>query len=448
MAKFMKLTSFSFLFVIIFALTTSAQKPDEVLATATAHSFTVRDLPAETQQAISQLPSKLRSTRLAILEQMVNMRLLEIEAKALGISSGKLLANEKAKVPNPTDAEIKSVYDANRSVLGDLTLEQAKKQIVAYIRSTPEQKALGALFVRLKNKYKYAAGKDINLDTLAPADVVARYGTVSITAKEFEDFARVALYELRASLSDIILEDLNDTIYAYLLIDEAKAAKTDAGDLIAKEITNKMKEFSDEERFGLESAFREKLFAKYKASITYTPPEPIVQNISTDDDPATGPADAPVTVIMFSDFQCSACSATHPILKRVMAEFPGKIRFVVRDFPLESIHENGFSAALAAGAANAQGKFFEYIEILYKHQDALDAPSLKKYAGELGLNVKQFEIDFTSEKIAAEVRKDMDDGDDYVINSTPTIFVNGVRIRNISPVGIKAAIDKALAKTK
>ena len=160
--------------------------------------------------------------------------------------------------------------------------------------------------------------------------------------------------------------------------------------------------------------------------------------------PATGPATAPVTIVMFSDFQCSACSATHPVLKKAMAAYPGKIRFVVRDFPLESIHENAYRAALAAGAANAQGKFFEYTEILYKNQDALDDESLKKYAADLGLNVKQFELDFNSEKTAAEVRKDMADGESYGINSTPTIFVNGVKVRDLSADGFKAAIDRPL----
>jgi protein-disulfide isomerase len=128
-----------------------------------------------------------------------------------------------------------------------------------------------------------------------------------------------------------------------------------------------------------------------------------------------------------------------------MAAYPGKIRFVVRDFPLEAIHENGFQAARAAGAANLQGKFFDYIEILYKNQNALDLASLKKYAAQIGLNVQQFELDFNSEKVAAEVRKDMADGEALNIGSTPTIFVNRKRVRNLSVGGFKEAIDKALA---
>ena len=102
--------------------------------------------------------------------------------------------------------------------------------------------------------------------------------------------------------------------------------------------------------------------------------------------------------------------------------------------------------ALAANAAHAQGKFLEFAELLYKNQDALDSQSLKKYAAQIGLNVPQFEIDFNSAKNAAEVRKDMADGESYGINSTPTVFVNGIALRGISVESIRAAIDRAIKK--
>ncbi len=423
-----------------------AQKPADVLATATGHTFKLSDLPEQVQTAVAGFPGNVTGTRKAIYDQLVNTRLVEIEAKSLGISNGKLLANEKAKIPNPTEADIKKVYDDNRAALGDLTLEKARKQIVGYLRNAPEQKALAALFERLKVKYKYTAGKDVNAVNLAAADTIANINGQAITAKQFEDFARPALYELNAGLGDVVRQAIDDAIFNALVVDEAKALGIDSGELIAREITGKMKDFTDDERFRLEAAFGKRLAAKYNVAVLYKVPEPPVQQVSVDDDPSQGPADAPVTIVMFSDFQCSACSATHPILKQAIAAYPGKIRFVVRDFPLESIHENGYRAALAAGAANLQGKFFEYIEKLYAHQDALDDASLKKYAADLGLNAKQFELDFNSEKVAAEVRHDMADGDAAVVNSTPTIFINGIRVRDLSVDNFKAVIDRALAK--
>jgi protein-disulfide isomerase len=149
---------------------------------------------------------------------------------------------------------------------------------------------------------------------------------------------------------------------------------------------------------------------------------------------------------MFSDFQCSACAAVHPLLKEAIASFPQKVRFVIRDFPLESIHKDALAAARAAGAANAQGKFFQYIQILYKNQKAQDEASLRKYAADLGLNMSQFDLDFKSDKILGEIKKDIADGESFAITSTPTVFVNGRRVADLSVGGFKKAIEAALSK--
>ncbi len=434
--------------ILITALAFSAlgQRTDDVLATATGLTFRLRDLSPETQKDVADLPVKIPQARTALLDQLVSRRVFDAEAKVRGITMGKLLADEKAKIKDPAEPEIQKILEANADRLSDLSPANARKQVIAFLRNAPEQKALGELYSQLKAKFKLVPGKDVNAPALAPTDVVATVDGKPITAKEFEDFVRIPLYEARAEMAEVILDELDEVIFNALVTNDAKSQGLDAGALIAREVTNKMKDYSDEERFSLESALRNSLFAKYKVNILYREPEAPVESISADDDPAQGPAAAPVTVIMFSDFQCSACSATHPILKKAMDQFPGKVRFVVRDFPLESIHENAFQAARAANAANAQGKFFEYIDLLYKNQSALDVVSLKKYASQIGLNAAQFDIDFNAEKTAAEIRKDVADGEVYGINSTPTIFVNGRRVRRFSVVGFTEAIQKALPK--
>ena len=355
-------TFYPFVLVLIFisALASSAQKPDDVLATATGHSFRLRDLPDVTQKWAQDLPSQVKDAREQIFAEMINERLLDLESRTLNQPVAKILGAERAKVAPPTEAEIKALYDSKQGQLGGQTLEQLRDPIVKYLRQQAEQKKLGELVTSLRAKYKYAAGKDINAVGLSGPDVIATINGQAVTAKEYDDFARFSLYDLRANLGDQILNDLDEVMTSALITDEAKASNIETDALIAREITNKMKDFSDDERETLTNAWRKQLYAKYKVQILYKAPAPLVQNISVDDDPASGPANAPVTIVMFSDFQCSACSATHPILKKAMAAYPGKIRFVVRDFPLESIHENAFRAALAAGAANAQGKFFEY----------------------------------------------------------------------------------------
>ncbi|MBK6749045.1 MAG: thioredoxin domain-containing protein [Pyrinomonadaceae bacterium] len=437
----------SLIFVLIFfALTAAAQKPTDIIATATGHTIKLSDLSPEVQKAVADLPVSMAKQRTDLLNQMIYQRLLDLEAKAQNISVGQLIVKEKKKVADPPEATIKAVYEANRTALGDKTLEQARKTIVTFLRSEPESKVISAMYEALKTKYKAVIGKDINTPNLGSFETIATLNGKTVSAQEYDEFARVTLYELRAEIADAVIENATEVLFSALSIDEAKALGIDSSAFIAQEVTDKMKDYTDVEREGLLDALQAKLFAKYKAKIVYTAPEPVVQIISVDDDPSVGAATAPVTIVMFSDFQCSACAATHPLLKKAMLAFPGKIRFVVRDYPLESIHENGFRAALAANAANSQGKFAEYTEMLYANQDKLDDASLKKYAAGLGLNVSQFELDFNSEKTAAEVRKDMADGNAYGINSTPTIYINGVKARDLTVEGFKAAIERVLKK--
>ena len=127
-----------------------------------------------------------------------------------------------------------------------------------------------------------------------------------------------------------------------------------------------------------------------------------------------------------------------------MTEYGDKVHFVVRDFPLTTLHPNAFRAALAAYAANVQGKFFEYTDLLYKNQSSLDDASLSRYAAAIGLNVKRFELDLSSENAAAAVKKDMADGESYGITGTPTIFINGIATRYLSADSFRQAIDAAL----
>ena len=281
---------------------------------------------------------------------------LELEAKARTISSGQLIVNEKAKIPAPTELEIKAVFNAKQSALGGRPLVEVRKPIIDYLRREAEQKMLADLSKRLKVKYKFTSGKDVNAVGLGAGDVVATINGLPVSAKEYEDYARIPLFDEKAHIADDILNEIDNALYIALLADEAKSLGIDAGMLIGREITDKMKEFSDDERFALTDELAKRLFSKYQVKILYSAPEPIQQNISAGSSPATGPANAPVTIVMFSDFQCSACSATHPILKKAMDTYPGKIRFVVRYFPLEAIHADAWRAALAAASRKHTGQ--------------------------------------------------------------------------------------------
>ena len=423
-----------------------AQKPDDVLATANGLTFTAGSLSAEVQKAYLNQNAAVAAERSDLFAAFVRSSLLEAEMKASGLTRDALIDGELKKVPAPSEAEIKQVYDSNRQALGDLTLEQARPQILGFLRNGAEQRTVNALVERLKTKHKFAAGKDVNSPGLTDADVIFTIAGKPFTAGEFNERSKPFLYDVKAEIIHHAQLDLTSSIYSTLLSQEAKARNMEPGDLIAAEITNKLKDFSNEERAALEEALRKRLFDKYAVKVMLREPEPAAHDVSADDDPIFGKAAAPVTVVMFSDFQCSACAATHPILKQVLAAYPEKARFVVRDFPLESIHENAFAAARAANAAHSQGKYFEYIDLLYQNQDKLDAASLRAYAASLGLNLKRFELDFTSEKAAAEIRSDMADGVRHGARGTPTIFINGVRVNHLSSESFRGGIEKALAR--
>jgi protein-disulfide isomerase len=438
---------FALFFLCLSAVSLLAQKPDEVLATATGLTFTQSSLSENGRKIYLGQAKILSSERTRLLSRMIDELLLESEAKSSGATSDSLIAVELKKIAKPTEAEIKAIFDANKANFGEQPIDAVRSQIVAFLRQNTEQKVFRDLIERLKLTYKFVPGKDINAADLKPLESIFSIAGKSTSAAEFDERYKAAIYDLRGEIADEIIADLENTIFSTLVNQEAKARNVEAGDVIAVEITNKMREFSNEERAELEGAFRTKLFTKFNVKIIVREPEPVAHNVSVDDDPVNGKSTAAVTVIMFSDFQCSACGATHPILKKVIAEYGDKVRFVVRDFPLESVHENAFRSALAANSARAQNKYFEYIDVLYLNQESLDEASLKKYAVELGLNIKQFELDFSSEKTAAEVRKDMADGKNFGVGSTPTIYVNGVKVRRLSAENFRNVIGRALAKS-
>lgn len=433
------------LILSLFVFAAPGQKADDVLATATGLTFTAGSLSENARKAYVERNALVAAERSRLLTQVVNERLIEAEAASQNSTADAVVAAERRKIAEPSAAEIQTVYDANRAALGNRSIDEVRPQIVVFLKGNAEQKAVSDLVERLKAKHKFTAGRDVNAFGLRPTDTLFSIGDQAFTSGDFEKRFRAHIYDIRAEIAALAISDLENTIFSALLPQEAKARNVEPSDVLAVEVTNKMRDFTEEERAGLEKALKRWLFEKYAVKIAIKEPEPVGHDVSVDDDPAMGKPTAPVTIIMFSDFQCSACSATHPVLKKVISEYADKVRFAVRDFPLESIHENAFRSALAANAARQQGKFFEYIDILYRNQENLDAASLGRYASELGLNLKQFELDLSSEKTAAEVRKDMADALRHGARGTPTIFINGVRTQRLTADAFRSAIDRALA---
>ncbi|MBN1606661.1 MAG: thioredoxin domain-containing protein [Polyangiaceae bacterium] len=168
--------------------------------------------------------------------------------------------------------------------------------------------------------------------------------------------------------------------------------------------------------------------------------------IAAADAPSFGPANAKVTIVEFSDFQCPFCSRAADTLHKIKQKYADKVRFVFRQFPL-SFHSNAKAAAAASLAANAQGKFWQMHEIMFKNQQKLDAESLKGFAKQIGLDTAAWEKALTDKKITDAIDADMKLGREIGIQGTPSLFLNGARISNPTDFGaVEKAIDKALAK--
>ena len=158
-----------------------------------------------------------------------------------------------------------------------------------------------------------------------------------------------------------------------------------------------------------------------------------------------GNPSAVVTIVEFTDFECPSCARQHPVLERIVSEFGDRVRLVVRDFPL-SQHANARKAAEAAEAAREQGKYWEYVGVLFRNQSALDVDKLGQYATELGLDRARFDASLASGKFAEKVQRDVMDGRKLGVNGTPALYVNGKRISDNSYENLKSAVESALKR--
>ncbi|HEX8708143.1 MAG TPA: thioredoxin domain-containing protein [Pyrinomonadaceae bacterium] len=460
------------------AAAAAATPPTGTLAAVDGQPITLADLNPKVREVVEGLDRNMGELRRDALDARISTLLIESEAQKRKVTAEQLVAAEvNGRVATPTEAEIKAVYDANRSQIGNADISAVRPQIIEYLRSQSGQKLASDLITRLRASHAVVMGKvDVNAPNLAPTSVLATVDGQPIIARDFEERLKPYVYKLRYEIYQAEMQAITAKVNDLLLIAEAKRRGKTPEEVLRTEIADKVTQpaeaevtkfyqenkaripgdlnsvradiiniLKDQQQNRLEAEFAQRLRSTARLQFFLTEPEPPVQAISTDDDPSRGAESAPVTVVVFTDFQCPACSAAHPMIDQVMKSYEGRARLVIRDFPLAQ-HAQARKAAEAAAAAAAQGKFFEYIAVLFKNQSALDVPSLKKYATDLGLDRTRFDAALDSGQYAAEVSHDVADGEVYGVEQTPSIFINGVRLRNLSAEGMRAAIDRALAQ--
>jgi protein-disulfide isomerase len=293
-----------------------------------------------------------------------------------------------------------------------------------------------------------------------PSTVVARIDGQEIRAGEVDAMVRGGLiraevqyheqrYELRKQALDEIIDER-------LVQKKAKAEGLDADKLIERDVHGKVSPATDAElrtvydqakqsgeelppfdvikpevaRFVRQQRLREALDAYHQklraeAKIETSLPPPVLPRVAVEAvGPTLGAADAPVTIIAFSDYECPFCRRAEPAVKSVVEAYGDKVRLVYREYPLPN-HRFAQKASEAALCAHDQGKYWQMQEKLFANQDELGVPKLKDYARAVGLDAARFDACLDRGDKAGAIEASMEAGDEAGVAGTPAFFING-----------------------
>jgi predicted DsbA family dithiol-disulfide isomerase len=171
------------------------------------------------------------------------------------------------------------------------------------------------------------------------------------------------------------------------------------------------------------------------------------QNIDTAGSPFLGKESAPISLVVFSDFQCPYCSKVQPLLDEILKKNPDKLKVVFKHLPLQ-MHKQAKPAALASIAAHEQGKFWQMHDALFAVSKELSKETIEKAAKDIGLDMEKFKKDLASPSVQAKLKKDMVDAGKAGVGGTPTLFINGRQVKGRGANVLQEMIDQELAPKK
>lgn len=451
----------------------------DVFATVNGLKISAKEIEDPLKDKVKELQSSVVEARKRELDVQINTRLISMEAKKRGISVAKFIELEiLSKVKEPTVADAQAFYTQNKARIPE-SFEEVARDILAYLRDQRQD------FETKRVTEKLRAASQVKTLVLPAAitppekeaDRERLFATVNgekITSGNIEDALRPLIFNVQEQIYTLKKTQLDMKINDILLEQEAHKQKVTTKALLEREVISKARKpteaearkfyddntekipgtfaetkdkiieyLTQQEQQKAEDAFADSLRKTAKIEINLKEPEPPFYEIAIDDQPQRGGAAAAVTIVEFTDFECPACGKTQPLLEEVIAEYGDKVKFVLRDFPLD-MHPHAMKAAEAAEAAREQGKFWEYATLLFKNQEHLEIENLIQYANQLGLDAKKFQEALVSGKFADKVQRDLQDGFRLGVNSTPTVFINGKRLKDKSKESLKATIDAAL----
>jgi len=318
---------------------------------------------------------------------------------------------------------------------------------------------------------------------IAPAHsdtIVARIGGDAITLADLDRKVGAQLRLLERQRVEreykIRQSGLDDLINQRLLAAEARRLGLTEGALLKAEVDDKTPamtegdlkafydahvqqmpgpyaEIQDRLRQYMQNQRRDQRFQEYVASLRTAshveislPPPALARVEVAAIGPARGPVGAPVTIVVFSDFQCPFCAQANPTIQQVLETYGDRVQLVFRDFPL-AIHPLAEKAAEAGHCAEEQGKFWEMHDRLFANQDHLDVADLNGHARQIGLDGAKFDACLDSGRMADRVQANLEAGEKAGVDGTPAFFINGVVLTGAQPFGeFKRLIDAELAR--
>ncbi len=433
----------------------------------------------DTADLVARLKEGMDDVREQALQKVVTDRLIQLEAQKRGVSSGQLIQDEVvAKAGEPTEEEVRAFYDQNSASIGGKSYDEVKENLRMYMRTQRQQVQMTILTTDLRS------GGDVQILEYSPkapateadrAKVFAIVNGSKVTSADLEEAVRPILFTFKHKIWELEREALDNRIDDILIDQEARRRGTTMDALIKSDIAPKAKKVDafdaskfyndNKDQFGgrpfadvkedllkflqeneiltAKHVFARGLRAAATIKDSLVEPAPPTFEIATAGRPAIGPATAPVTLVVFSDFQCPKCKKLHDQLDAFEKEYAGKVRVVARNYPLEQ-HVMARKAAEAAEAAFEQGKYWEYANLLFANQEELTPAKLKEFATQLGLDRSKFDSALDSGRFASLIDKDLDEGTKVGVSGTPAVYINGRAVADDSPAGLKAAVEAAL----
>jgi protein-disulfide isomerase len=186
--------------------------------------------------------------------------------------------------------------------------------------------------------------------------------------------------------------------------------------------------------------FSDRFTSSSKSAIASTGAHP---ETATDDDPSLGPKDAKLTIVEFLDYQCPFCGQESITLRETAAAYGDRVRFIIRDFPVQELHPDAVASAVAAGCAESQGKFWPMHDRLFAQRGVLTRADLDGAARQSGLDLPVFAACMDLQARTAEIQRDVADGLNAGVRGTPTFFFNGNKVEGVIP---SDGFDKLIAR--